>query len=128
MIINITRLSCVVSGKEYFILLLHLLYIYFILILNMNNYMLKNSSRKDKKYMLVNPQGKKIHFGAAKMSDYTIHKDDVRKDRYIARHQKNENWDEINPGSLSRYILWNKKTLNESIKDYEKLFNIKIVN
>jgi len=52
----------------------------------MNNYILKNSSRKDKKYMLVSDTGKKIHFGAAKMSDYTIHKDDARKDRYIARH------------------------------------------
>lgn len=78
--------------------------------------------------MLVNAQGKKIHFGARNMSDYTIHKDDTRKDRYIARHQKNENWDEINPGSLSRYILWNKKTINESIQDYQKMFNINIVN
>jgi len=94
----------------------------------MNNYILKNSNRKDKKYMLVSDTGKKIHFGSKNMSDYTIHKDDERKDRYINRHKKNENWDEINPGSLSRYILWNKKTLNESIKDYEKMFSINIVN
>ena len=26
-------------------------------------YSIKNSSRKDKKYMLVTPDGKKIHFG-----------------------------------------------------------------
>ena len=36
--------------------------------------------------MLINPQNKRIHFGAANMSDYTIHKDDERKQRYIARH------------------------------------------
>ena len=42
-------------------------------------YSIKNSSRKDKKYMLVIPDGKKIHFGANGMSDYTIHKDDKRK-------------------------------------------------
>jgi len=83
MIVYITRLLCVITREEDFILLLHLLYIYFILILNMKNYTLKNSSRKDKKYMLVSDTGKKIHFGAATMSDYTIHKDDVRKDRYI---------------------------------------------
>ena len=94
----------------------------------MKNYTLKNSTRKDKKYMLVSDTGKKIHFGAATMSDYTIHKDDERKDRYINRHQKNENWKEVNPGSLSRYILWNKKTIDDSVKDYEKLFNIKIAN
>ena len=42
-------------------------------------YSIKKSSRKDKKYMLVTPEGKKIHFGANAMSDYTIHKDDKRK-------------------------------------------------
>ena len=42
-------------------------------------YSIKTSSRKDKKYMLVTPEGKKIHFGAKGMSDYTIHKDDKRK-------------------------------------------------
>lgn len=41
--------------------------------------MLKTSSRKDKKYMLISPQNKRIHFGAKNMSDYTLHKDDVRK-------------------------------------------------
>jgi hypothetical protein len=40
---------------------------------------LKNSTRKDKKYMLVSPLNKRIHFGAKNMSDYTIHKDDERK-------------------------------------------------
>ena len=43
-------------------------------------YSIKNSTRKDKKYMLVTPDNKKIHFGAGGgYSDYTIHKDDKRK-------------------------------------------------
>lgn len=42
-------------------------------------YSIKNSSRKDKKYMLITPENKKFHFGAYGMSDYTIHKDDKRK-------------------------------------------------
>jgi hypothetical protein len=29
--------------------------------------------------MLITTEGKKIHFGANGMSDYTIHKDDKRK-------------------------------------------------
>jgi len=41
-------------------------------------YSIKNSSRKDKKYMLVTPENKKIHFGS-NMENYTIHKDDKRK-------------------------------------------------
>ena len=89
-------------------------------------YSIKNSTRKDKKYMLVTPEGKKIHFGSD-MENYTIHKDDKRKERYIARHNNSrEDWTKINPGALSRYILWNKPTIRESIKDFEKRFNIKI--
>ena len=35
---------------------------------------------------------KTVHFGAAGMSDYTKHKDDERKQAYIQRHKKNEDW------------------------------------
>jgi hypothetical protein len=42
-------------------------------------YSIKNSSRKDKKYMLITPDNKKIHFGAKGYSDFLIHKDDKRK-------------------------------------------------
>jgi hypothetical protein len=31
---------------------------------------------------------KKVYFGAADMSDFTIHKDEARKQRYINRHKK----------------------------------------
>ncbi len=31
---------------------------------------------------------KKAYFGAAGMSDFTIHKDEQRKQRYINRHKK----------------------------------------
>jgi len=50
------------------------------------SYYITNSKRKDKKYVLITPDNKKINFGALGMSDYTIHKDDERKKRYIARH------------------------------------------
>lgn len=69
---------------------------------------------------------KKVDFGASGYGDYTIHNDLQRKHRYIIRHQKNEDWD--NPytaGTLSRYILWNKPTLEASIKDYKKRFIFK---
>lgn len=68
---------------------------------------------------------KKVRFGAKGMSDYTIHKNDERRDRYIARHKKNENWnDPLSKGALSRWILWNKKNLNDSIEDYKLRFNL----
>jgi hypothetical protein len=59
------------------------------------------------------------------MSDFTIHKDEARKERYLNRHRKNEHWDKPDtPGALSRYILWNKKTLKASVRDYKKRFKL----
>lgn len=66
---------------------------------------------------------KVVHFGAAGMSDYTIHRDPDRKQRYINRHKKNENWnDPTTAGALSRWVLWNKTTLKASIDDYKRKF------
>ena len=48
---------------------------------------ISKSTNKNKKYDVV-VDGKKISFGAATYSDYTIHKDPERKERYIARHKK----------------------------------------
>ena len=52
------------------------------------------SDKKDKKYMARIDGKKSIHFGAAGMSDYTKHHDDERKERYLARHRKNEDWND----------------------------------
>ena len=41
-----------------------------------NFYTLKRSSRADKKFMLINSNGKKVHFGASGMDDYTITNND----------------------------------------------------
>jgi hypothetical protein len=69
---------------------------------------------------------KTTRFGADGYSDYTQHKDKNRKERYIERHKKNENWsDPTTAGALSRYILWNKPTITESKKDFKKKFNLK---
>ena len=43
------------------------------------------------KYYIKLMEIKKKYFGAAGMSDFTIHKDVARKQRYIDRHKKNEN-------------------------------------
>jgi len=58
-------------------------------------------------------------------SDYTIHKDPKRKERYIARHKKNENWDDpTTAGALSRYILWEKTSLDSAISQFKRRFNL----
>jgi len=77
----------------------------------------------------VNGKLKKIkttHFGAGGMSDYTIHKDKARRELYLKRHEKREDWNKyMTAGSLSRYILWNKPTFNGSLRDFKKRFNLK---
>lgn len=87
---------------------------------------IKKSNKKGKKFMATFDDKKTIHFGSAGMSDFTIHKDPKRKQRYLKRHQARENWnDPKTAGALSRWILWNKTSLKESIDDYKKRFNIK---
>ena len=90
----------------------------------------ENSDRQGKRYKAVffdnNKKVKTTHFGLDTGSTYIDHKDDDKKKAYIARHSKNnENWnDYMSAGALSRYILWNMKTLQASIKDYKKKFNL----
>ena len=87
---------------------------------------IKKSSKKDKKLMAIFSNcstRKTVHFGAAGYSDLTIHRDEARKLRYLKRHQKNEHWnDPFTAGSLSRWVLWNKVSLKDSIADYKKRF------
>jgi hypothetical protein len=101
----------------------------------MNKFYLYKSDKPSKKYYVEfeNPKSnrmKRIYFGAASMSDYTIHKDIERRTRYRKRHQEREDW--TNPyagaGVWSRYLLWGEDTLPKSIKAMEKHFNIKIIN
>jgi hypothetical protein len=89
----------------------------------------KKSTNPNKKYMAIfyddTKKVKTTHFGAAGMSDYTKHRDKARKQRYLNRHQANENWaDYKSAGSLSRYILWNKPTLKASKEDYKRRFRL----
>jgi len=91
---------------------------------------IKKSKINGKKYTAIfydnnNNKKKTTHFGADGMSDFTKHKDTKRKKRYLSRHKKREKWNNyMTAGSLSRWILWNKPTLRESIEDYKKKFKL----
>jgi len=95
---------------------------------------IKPSDRKEKRYvaefcecsgntMCKSEKRKRTHFGFKGGSTYIDHKDDKKKDAYIARHRVAENWnDPTSAGALARYILWNKKTLTESTLDFKRKF------
>ena len=89
---------------------------------------LQKSKKADKKWVVLMPQfGHKHNFGQKGAGDYTIHKDPKRKDLYIQRHKKNENWNDIHSaGFWSKNLLWNKPTISASIKDIEKNYNLDI--
>lgn len=100
----------------------------------MINLKIKKSTNKNKKYdaIFTDDDGnyKKVSFGAVRPNgipyeDFTTHGDEKRKQLYLARHRKNEDWNNfLTAGSLSRYLLWNKPTLKESIKNFKYLFQL----
>ena len=91
---------------------------------------IKRSTNPKKKLMAIFTDSptftkKTIHFGSAGMSDYPQHKDEARKQRYLDRHRKNEDWNSpTTAGALSRWILWNKTTRQASISDFKQRFKL----
>ena len=87
------------------------------------------SKRKNKKYDLLDENKNYIlSFGDNRYEDYTMHKDPARKGRYLYRHGK-EDHTKNNVKSaafMSAHLLWNKPTLQASIRDVNKRFNINI--
>lgn len=81
-----------------------------------------------KKYEITFEKNGKTYvrkFGAQGMSDFTIHKDRERRERYISRHKKDLSTnDPMKPGYLSMYILWNKPSLKASLADYKRRLGV----
>ena len=68
------------------------------------------STRKNKKYMIMNDNNKLVHFGDLRYQDYTKHQDEERRKRYIGRATKIKgNWksDKYSPNNLAINLLWN---------------------
>ena len=84
------------------------------------------SDRKDKRYVATFDNDVKTHFGLKNGQTYIDHLDKAKRDAYLKRHQKNEDW--TNPytaGALSRWILWGDSTnINKNISDFKKRFNV----
>lgn len=81
------------------------------------------SPNPKKKWRVIFDDDTHTDFGAKGYEDFTIHKDEERKKRYLKRHEKDlETNDPTKPGFLSYYILWNKPTIEASWRDYKKRF------
>lgn len=99
---------------------------------------LKTATDKKHKYVatflnMKTNRKKKVKFGAYGMNDFTIYSktlspEDANQHKilYLRRHQgMGEDWNNpITAGALSRWILWNLPSLEESIKFYLKKFKL----
>lgn len=76
---------------------------------------IKSSTRKGKRFMATYANGKVVHFGLKGGNTYIDSGDKIKRAAYLARHKKNENWnDPYSAGALSRYLLWGDSTSLET--------------
>ena len=87
------------------------------------------SPNPEKKWRAIFKDGKHTDFGSRGMVDYTLlYKKDKEeaeehKRRYRLRHSKDlQTNDPRRAGYLSYYLLWNRPTMAESLRDYKKRF------
>ncbi|EKX42828.1 hypothetical protein GUITHDRAFT_73602 [Guillardia theta CCMP2712] len=91
---------------------------------------LSPATAKGKKYkiLLYDKDKKKlktIQFGASGYEDYTDHKNDERKERYLQRHRSSEDWNNpATPGAAARYVLWSAKSVSQGFQNYLNNFNL----
>ena len=95
-------------------------------------YFLYKSTNPDKKFMIkhLNDATNRIntlHFGSSQYSDFTTTNNERSKQLYKLRHLSDNLNDLSYPGCWSWHLLWNKTTLEKSIIDMQKKFNINII-
>jgi len=74
-----------------------------------NDVVISKSTRKNKKFMILKPDGTNVHFGDTRYKDFTQHKDKERQENYLARTKGIAGeWtkDKFSPNNLARNILW----------------------
>ncbi len=74
-----------------------------------NDVIILPSTRKNKKFMIMNPENKYVHFGDKRYEDFTQHKNKDRKQNYLKRSSNIKgNWknNKYSPNNLSMNILW----------------------
>jgi len=79
----------------------------------------KGTGNHKYKVKVTEPNGKHytVQFGAKGYTDFTRGATDEQKKNYLMRHKATENWnDPHTAGFWSRWVLWNKRSVSESLK------------
>ena len=74
-----------------------------------NDVIILPSTRKNKKFMIMNPENKYVHFGDKRYEDFTQYENKDRKQNYFKRSSNIKgNWknNKYSPNNLSMNILW----------------------
>jgi hypothetical protein len=87
---------------------------------------LEKSNKPNKKLVITfSEPNLTIHFGSKNSSTFLDHHDKVKRSNYLKRHKVNEDWNQVNAGSLSAYILWGDSTdMYANLINYLDKFNI----
>lgn len=73
-----------------------------------------------------------VHFGSVARRDYTTGASDKERELYITQcladeeqMEQTSHWtDPLAPATLSRYLLWERRSLAEALKIYRRLFKV----
>ena len=87
---------------------------------------LEKSNKPNKKLVIkFSDPNLTIHFGSKNSLTYLDHHDKHKRRNYLKRHFVNEDWESVNAGSLSAYILWGSTTdLKTNLLNYLNKFEI----
>jgi hypothetical protein len=76
-----------------------------------------------KKWKAIFADGRSTKFGQLGANDFTITGDEAARSRYRKRHERDlETNDPTRAGYLSYWVLWNKPTIAESVRDFNRMF------
>lgn len=64
------------------------------------------STRKNKKYMIQTPHGKWVHFGEMGYQDYTLTRNNQKREAFRLRNHKWATAPKWSPAWLSYHLLW----------------------
>jgi hypothetical protein len=64
------------------------------------------STKKDKKYMVEDPDGKMIHFGQLGFQDFTYHNNEKKRTAFKNRNHKWKDFPKYTPAFLAYHLLW----------------------
>jgi hypothetical protein len=87
---------------------------------------LEKSNKPNKKLVIkFSEPNLTIHFGSKNSLTYLDHHDKHKRSNYLKRHIVNEEWGQVNAGSLVAHLLWGHTTdLKTNLLNYLNKFEI----